>query len=80
MQLCHGHGVWFSMQGAQAAELEEAFGGGGIKGYLLEGVLGALQVTTADKTLTPCKHQQFCSICCGCEVPESGDSLDIAET
>lgn len=32
------------MQGAQAAELEEAFGGGGIKGFLLEGVLGALQV------------------------------------
>ena len=39
------------MQGAQASELEEAFGGGGIKGYLLEGVLGALQVD-----FTVCLH------------------------
>ena len=31
-------------QAAWAGELEEAFGGGGIKGFLLEGILGSLQV------------------------------------
>jgi hypothetical protein len=48
------HALYFhSLQGAQASELEEAFGGGGIKGYLLEGVLGALQVNFTVQPYNP---------------------------
>jgi hypothetical protein len=49
-----------SLQGGRAAELEEAFGGGGIKGFLLEGVLGALQVGTPQLRLPPVWGHVLC--------------------